>query len=349
MPFCARKQRSFPVSYGSFFLTFTDAVRSLFNAIALPPHSTMLLPGFYCPETMSFFESFGRIIFYRINDDLTVNEESYRSQRSTHNPAIIVHYAFFGFPEKLARELPATSAKLIIDDGAHCLLPPKNPPAAHTVYIDSTRKRTTLLGSHLIGAPKPLKGSFINWYSIRCSLLHAWYALLGCASVVSSSKMLYSLFESAFEAFDGNLGTGKNPTRGSIFSYWLWNHLDFKKLSRHAAALWQTYHEELSSLPKKFIRCPSPASNEEAAYVPIILADEIRDALIAFLEKRSVYLYPLWDCPERTEAEINKPLYHSLCVLPLTWLTTQHDIRLFGRVCREFFTAYEKKNSRLTE
>lgn len=349
MPLCVRKQQSFPVSYGSFFLTFTDAVRSLFNARALPLHSTILLPGFYCPETMSFFESFGRVIFYRINDDLTVNEESYRGQCIAHNPAVIVHYAFFGFPKKLAQECPETSARLIIDDGAHCLLPPKNPPAKHIVYIDSIRKRTTFLGSHVIGAPKPLEGSLVNWYSIRCTLLHAWYAFLGSVSVVSSSKMLYSLFESAFEAFDGILGTGKTPTRGNIFSYWLWNHLDFKKLSRHTTLLRQTYHEELSTLPKKFLRCPSPSSDEEAAYVPVILADEIREALIAFLEKRSVHLYPLWDCPQRTEAEINKNLYHSLCVLPLTWLTTQHDIRLFGRVCREFFTAYEKKNSRLTE
>ncbi|MBI4253145.1 hypothetical protein HY623_03155 [Candidatus Uhrbacteria bacterium] len=349
MPLCLRKQQSLPVSYRSFFLTFTDAVRSLFRTISLPPGAVILLPGFYCQETMSFFESFGKIVFYRINDDLTVNEESYRSQCAAHDPVVVVHYAFFGFPETLAREHSETSARLIIDDGAHRLLPPSSPPPPHTVYIDSARKRTTFLGSHVIGAEKSLEGSLVNWYGVRCTLLHIWYALLGCLSHFSTSKKIYSLFESAFEAFDGALGTGKNPTRGNILSYWLWNHLDFKKISCHTATLWQAYDEELSLLPKKFIYCPAQPSDRDTAYVPILLADEIREALIAFLENRSVHIYPLWDCPKRTDAEINKNLYHSLCALPLTWLTRQQDIRFFGRMCREFFTAYEeKKDSRFS-
>lgn len=330
LPYTFRTQNLLPTKLDNFFLSFTDAVRSLYRDFDIQKNDTVLLPAFYCPDTIAFFSSLSRPVFYRLCDDLSVDEESYCRQLQAHRPRIIVQYAFFGFPEKLRVETKEDSDDtLIIIDGAHLL--PKTPLSLprNYFYIDSIRKRTNILGAHLVNPSyKPKAIQRLSWYALRCSFFHALYAVFGLAAYVCDSENMYGLAGEYFEKLDDLIGTSKKPTGGGPLSYWVWEHINFRKIKKHTEHLKKIYEKELSKISDQRIHLYTSSEDElsDSGYMPLFVDPRLIDRCIDFLDQKKVSVYKLWEPPSIDAPEINPILYRSLIALPLTWLTSENDV-----------------------
>ncbi len=297
---------------------------------------------------MEAFASYGRVVFYHTKNDLTVDEDSYLEAVRTDAPDIVVHYGFFGFPVKnekirsLLRSLPGT---LVIEDCAHKILLKEDIDFIHYnhVYIDSIRKQTSLLGSHLIGQPADLDGSSfqkMNAYKFRCAPLWAIREGAIIAAGVFQAEWLYNMSERYFELLDNAIGTDKNATLGGTFASMLWNHIDFKKMIEHKKDLIQIYTSGFADVRQEEFQVPS-VPNENVTYFPCLVSPEVRDGLIEYLEKKNIWMGSLWESPRHSGSNLNTYLLERVIVLPLTWRTSRRDaIRICGAV-KDFFMLKE--------
>ena len=331
-----------------FFLSFADAFRGLMEKNT-KEIKKILVPDFYCPETLNVYKTYGNVVFYKTNQDLAVNIDAYIEAVHAHAPDVIIHYGFLGFPlqndaiRSLLRKFPET---IIIEDFAHKILCEKNIDFAHPnhVYIDSVRKQTSLLGSHLICPRENIEAaSFpkVNLYKLRCMLLRVIQEGVSTAAKLLQSGYLYQKSEPCFNSLDDLIGTNHKATRGGTLAKLLWDHLDFEKIAAHKKTLIHTYVSRLARIEHECFQVPS-IPHENITYFPCIVSPTVRDKLIEYLEKKNIWIGSLWELPQYPESELNKYLFERVVVLPLTWKTSCEDA---VRVCEEirmFFKKFEK-------
>ena len=327
-----------PKTRALFFLSFADSFRGLMekNTKSI---KNILVPDFYCPETLNVYKTYGNLVFYKINKDLTVDVDAYIEAVQTHAPDIIVHYAFLGFPlrndriRSLLKKLPET---VLIEDCAHKILSEKDIEFVHSkhIYIDSVRKQTSLLGSHLI-CPRENFGtaSFqkINFYKLRCMFLRAMQEGANIAAALLQSKYLFEKSDARFDALDDAIGTNRKATLGGALSKFFWDHVDLEKVIAHKKVLIDAYLSGLAYLENEYFKA-LPVSHENIPYFPCIVSPAVQDKLIEHLEKKNIWIGSLWDFPEHPRLELNKYLLERVVVLPLTWRTSREDA---VRVCEE--------------
>ncbi len=329
-----------------FFFCFVDAVRYLFcvHGIDKSKNYKILLPDFYCPETTSFFASFGELIFYKTNDDLTIDKSSYFLQIEKNKPEVIINYSFVGFSldsaERCMLKILAGQA-LIIDDCAHKIINVDRVAAItdNHYYVDSIRKHSPFFGSHIFGrqietAPKAER---INLYKLKCLFLSFFRNFFSLPAYLFRSTLFYRWSENLFDLLDNIVGEHKRPTFGGFFSVRLYNLIDSNKLIEHRRCLVKEYINCLGGLSSSLIKIPDGVKihNVEVNYFPIFVDSGIQEKLIKYLADRKIFICKLWDIGNNP-FNLNAKIYNRMLILPLEWLINSKDVARIFELIKDF-------------
>ena len=318
----------------SFFLSFADAFRGLMRSQNKKIDS-ILVPDFYCPETLDVYIKYGNLVYYHVRDDLTIDEENYLEAVRVHKPDMIVHYGFFGFPANNIeiRNLLASSPETLgIEDCEHKILLPEDVAFIHRnhIYLDSIRKQTSLLGSHVVAQSKIRSDGGWSRYRWQCAILRLKHETATIAAALFRSEYFYSKTEEYFERFNAVIGISEYATSGGVFAEVIWEHLDLKRMIQHKKDLIHRYVSTLSGLRNEFFHVPA-ISNENITYFPCLVSKKVQTKFISYLEDRGIWTGTLWELPDDSQYKINRRLLEEIIVLPLTWTMSVEDA---GEICQ---------------
>ena len=321
-----------------FFLSFADAWRGIIKRVDIKVRK-ILVPDFYCPETLAMYKNYGTLLFYKTNQDLTIDIPSYLMAVKSYRPDVIINYGYISSPLQdknvrlLLGKLPET---IVIEDCAHRIVLKDDLVFVHSnhFYIDSIRTQTGILGSHLVDQSQLLKKehfSRMNSYKIKSTWLKFLQEAINLSTYLVQSRKLYGKSEIYFEKLDNLIGTYEEPTLGSVLSGNIWNHLDLTKLMAHKQKLASVYLKRLTGIKQENFYVP-PLAERNLSYFPCLVYGANNERLVEYLATRNIWIGSLWDLPSRQIAGLNNDLYRSVLVLPLTWKTTVNDVML---VCQE--------------
>lgn len=326
-----------------FFLSFADAWQQIMKRLS-PMNSTILVPNFYCPDTLALYGKYGTLVFYETNKDLTINIQSYIEAVRLYKPGIIINYGYLSSPlcDVQARQiLKASPDIIVIEDCAHRILTKEDIKFVHKnhLYIDSIRKQTGMLGSHVVDQSRFLKKekiSKVNQYKIKVTGIKLLQEVINLITYWTQSRRLYLISDAVFEALDGTIGSYTKPTLGSEVFHTLWNHLDLEKLIDCKTQLARIYLEKLSLVQHKNFYVP-PLASKNLSYFPCLVYGEDNERLVEYLAARNIWIGSLWELPVKPIKGLNKSLYESVLVLPLTWKTKIEDALRVSREIEKYF------------
>ena len=326
-----------------FFLSFADAWQQIMKHLS-PINSTILVPNFYCPDTLALYGKYGTLVFYKTNNDLTINIQSYTEAVRLYSPGMIINYGYISSPvcdDRVRQILKASPDIIVIEDCAHRLLTKEDVIFVHQnhFYIDSIRKQTGMLGSHVMDRSQCLKKekiSRINTYKIKVTGMKFLQELINLMTYWTQSRRLHLISDAVFEALDGMIGSDAKPTSGNTVFHSLWNHLDLVKLIDYKKQLARGYLEKLKLVQHKNFYVP-PLADRNLSYFPCLVYGEDNERLVEYLAARNISIGSLWDLPVKPMEGLNKSLYESVLVLPLTWKTKIEDVARVGSEIEKFF------------
>ena len=334
-----------------FFLSFADALLCILKEYQIAGQKEyVLLPTFYCPDTIEFFRKYLKIIFYKINNDFTVDKNHYFKQIKDYKPRIIVNYNFLGVAfaadEKSQLINLINDSTIIIEDCAHRILLDSEISFINKnhFYLDSIRKYSPFLGCHLINnnfSYSSRNVAKVNWYKIKFHSLQLIKGGLDFFSYLFNLKPL--LREKIFFLMDDLIGTHHKSTLGCSLSFYLYNFLNLKKIKKHHQQLALCYNDNFNQLKTPLIKTITHdlIIRGELCYYPLVVFPEIQPDLIRYLWQKNIYGERLWDPADLTDQEIDKDFYESFIILPLNYLVKEKDAL---RVCQEIKNFFDKND-----
>ncbi|MDE2589907.1 MAG: hypothetical protein KGL95_09625, partial [Patescibacteria group bacterium] len=238
------------VEKNNFFLSFSDSLKYLLNESGIKKSDTLLLPDFYCPETSQEISKYAKLVFYEIKPNLSVDKTSYFAQIRKYKPRVIINYNFTGFTlTKQEKEILKKLSwnPILIDDCAHRILEAKEISflTRNHFYIDSIRKYSPFLGSHLIHPKlKPKNVKSISFYKIKIIALQTLLQVLGHIAIYCNSRFFDNLGEHFFNIQDSIVGFSPIATSGDSLSYQLWKKLDLTQIKARKKELALVYFQQ---------------------------------------------------------------------------------------------------------
>lgn len=342
-----------PFVFNSFFLSFGDALLSLINHFGLTTKSIALLPNFYCPETAEAIGKKLKVVFYKINSDFSLNIESYFEQIIKYSPDLIINYSFTGFSlnqeEKEKLKSIVKENTIIIDDFAHQFLESNfNKIHPRHLALDSIRKHSPFLGSHLVGIDlknEKVTGQFVNFYKIKSIILQWQRNFFDLLCVLTQAEFFNNLSDKVFLLQDEIIGNNPKPTKGCPISYFLYQTVDWAKIWEHKKKLQILFSQELNALNLNDIKALPINIAEKATinYLPIFVEKSKKEALLDYLNEKNIFVDILWETKPEDPAELRtQALYESFIIYPLTWLIKEKDIANLVKNLKDFSSNNEK-------
>lgn len=338
------------IKINNFFISFSDALVCILSHYKISgKKEIILMPNFYCLETLNFISKYLKVIFYKVNDDFSIDKNSYFQQISKHKPRIILNYSFLGFslsPEEKERLAKLCNKKtILIDDCAHKILSASeiSPINENHFYIDSIRKHCSLLGSHLINRHfhYSLRNvELINWYKIKCELIYLTYETLIFFIYIFNSTKIYLIAEKVFTKF--NLFIGEPPNKATLGgpSFYFYNFIDFKKIIKHNKSIVLEFHKCFSKIKNKNIKILPKETLELSSitnYYPVFVEEKIQSSFMEYLSKNKIFPWRLWDLIDTPYlSELNIKLYTSFIVFPIHWQISNKDVEYIYNEVNKF-------------
>jgi len=319
-------------------MSFEDSLKYLFDCYGIAGQKEYCLaPDFYCPSTLAFLEKYLKLAFYKTNPDFSTDKNSYFKQFEKYRPKVTINYSFTGFKLNPREEKEFASLKkesdIIIYDYAHRILDPSAAPAGANIFsIDSIRKHSPFLGSHIIGGNlSPVQNSYLkttNFYKLKCHILQAAKECLDLSALIFSSRRLYLLGDRIFLLLDDLIGGGGGPIKGGFFSFFLYNIISAPATRECRKNLALLYNRHFST-----IQCPliNTLSDDEIKageinYYPLFVADKIQQNLLDHLIAKNIFAEKLWELDDLHFQELNSDLYQSFIIFPLNHSIKENDI-----------------------
>lgn len=336
----------------NFFMSFSDSLKCVFKSYGLAEkNDTILMPNFYCPDTLKIIKKYLNVEFYEINDDFTLNKNNYFEQIEKHKPRVILNYTFLGFSlnEEEQKKLHSlcSESTIVIEDYAHRIIEKSSiiQTFKNHFYVDSVRKHCSLLGSHIFSNNFSYKRNTvgkINLYKIKCGLLQTSRNFLELTSLIFKSPKLYILSEKIFLLLDDIIGSkSPKPTLGSLYSYYMYDLLNIEKLKKHKKDIASHYNSKLKEIKNPIITILEDKliQSSELCYYPILVDKKHIDALLEYLSSHGIYADKLWDLNSLDFASYkhaNKKLFESLLILPLSWSVKKTDVDFISNIIIKF-------------
>lgn len=312
-----------------FLISFTDALRYLMRLFEIHKNDQILVPRFYCPETLAVLKKFGTLCFYEIDTNLQPIKESYFNAVKKYRPKVIINYSFTGFSlnlseQKLLAGLVQNSNTLIIEDCAHKIIKKEQIIFSYPYhcYIDSKRKYTSLLGSHLI-ANFPLIHvrvvSSLNTYVVKLVFLNLLKHVCDAIYLSTRLNFLEGFCDKLFDAIDSLVGSYSTPSYAPSFYSTIWEHIDLKAYEQKIQVLTKRYQEIFSRF-NQYVEVPSSVlkSDQALPYFPVIIKKEVRAELLSMVENLEISATQLWESEHMAELDQVHELYESVVIFPLT-------------------------------
>lgn len=334
-----------------FFLSFGDAILFLFKEKHVTTDDYILLPNFFCQATLAYLARYAKPIFYRINDDFTVDKASFFEQIKTYNPRLVIQHSLLGFSldnseKEILKSLCAPGTIIIEDFASRIVLLSSFEPINDAHYaIDSIRKHCSILGSHLLNYKGDVgKAKIFSCYKIRCHVYKFIQNLCYFFALVLGSKTLYQAGYSSFLKLDDIIGEPKEATRGSALSYWLYNFLDLDKIQSRYQTLLMEYNKRFRLLSNDLIKTvPDELLMKSglSTYYPLLVSPLIRDSLLKKLVGQGIFAHQLWEWDESSVFVpfLKKDLYDSLVVFPLSYVISKDDIENIYKAVQDFLVS----------
>ena len=337
-------------NFKNFFLTFSDALLCLFNELKVSPEKDIILmPNFYCPDTLKLINKHIKIEFYKINDDLSVNIDDYFEQIQKHHPRIILNYCFLGSflsdENKVQLKNLCSPSTVIIDDCAHSIISDDNLDFINEnhFYIDSCRKHSPFLGSHLVNAHfqySSKSADRFNFYKLKFEMVHFIEKTLDLLIYILPLKKFELWSQQLFLMGDAISCSPRKPARGSLLNYYLYDCLDLVKIKQHKKDLITYYSFKLGQI-ETTVKTISKylIQNATPEYYPLFILAEAFKAFNNHLEAHGIPSADLWeweDLETEFKDKMNIYLYKSIVVFPLTWKVKKADIDTIFNVIQKF-------------
>jgi len=353
-PLC-RKNKNPLFKRDDFFLSFGDSLSFLIDYYGIQDKKEIaLVPDFYCPDTLVFISRHFQIVFYKTNSDFTIDKGSYFKEIKEKKPKLIINYSFLGFfliedEKKRLIDLIGNDS-IIIEDYAHRIIDftDRKPFNNNHFVIDSVRKHSPFLGSHLIGGGviKNNKAQKINFYKIKCHLFQISKGLLMTVAHFLNWPWLFKQSEKLFFMQNEIIGNSPRSTLGIFLSFYLYNLLDLKKLKEHRRKIALAYSDGFKNFSSPYIRIldDNLIKNSELSHYPLFVDQSIQEELLIYLEKKNIYADRLWDVDDLFKSQINSEFYQSFIILPLTWLVKEDDASFIAKQVSNFMEErYDEK------
>lgn len=339
-PLCFTGNKVLPTkSRRKFFLSFGDAIICVFKQYACSPDKDIvLMPNYFCTETLDVISRFLKIVFYKINDDFSINKEDYFEKIKQHKPRVIWNYEFLGRPfTELDRERLkslCTNETIIIEDAAHFHLYQEEilPINKHHFYIDSIRKHSPFLGSHLINENfDPQENNTENWnfYKLRACFYRIIQNILDFFYYISNSKLFLNWGTKLFLKLNDNIGNYAKSTLGEFISYYGYGMLDLRKIKKHNKNLAMSYSNIFRKLNTPLIKILPDNEIEKSrltSYYPLFVDKSIIESIEKYFSKHNINANRMWEI-ESFYIGLNEKMYDSFIVFPMHWLIKEKDIQ----------------------
>lgn len=335
----------------TFFLSFSDAFRRLAEHAPEMRKEIILIPNFYCPATINLMKGMmAKTVFYKINDDLSVNKESYFKQISKHKPGVIINYSFLGFTltknEQKRLKTICPKKTFVIEDCAHRILREKDIAyvCKNHIYIDSIRKHCSLLGANMYAKNLPTlnrRAQKINAYKFKNQYFQTIKNFFDLLTHISGSEKFHSASQRWFLKGDELIGTHAKPTLGGAISRMMYERLDKNKIKQHLYSLTAYYTDQFKKLnsPHISIIPEEKIKSAELCYYPLLISQKIQKNVLEYLKKHGIVAEKLWDmdtADKEVQDMLNKNLFDSLVILPLTWMIREKHIQFIAKKLHEY-------------
>ncbi len=329
----------------TFFLSFTDALICIFKEYGFTKDDVILVPDFYCPVTIETISAHMKVVSYPVNYDLQHDSASYIQTIKNLHPKVILNYTLGEF--SLSKEEKALLASLpddtvIIDDFAHRILTDSQiqPLTKNHFYIDSIRKYSPFLGSHVVNELFSFnKGDTVgqSFHRFQIQLLQFMMDLINIVALTFSVTRLSDLSIKLYEKQDEILSDIRKPSIGGWLSYYMWNYLDLEKIKAHRSNLVKTFIKYMAGMePHISIPHMHESYYGEMIFFPLLIRSDLRSGLIDYLGSRGIYSEQLWFFREDLEVKLNKQLFDTFFILPLTTHMSVDDVKIICALTKQF-------------
>lgn len=301
----------------------------------------MLLPSFYCEDTVNYFRRFAEVRFYNMDwCNLDADNSSFTDLVRTLKPKVVVIYNVFGKESVLLtdtswlRILPNDS--IIISDCAHSLLPLHDltPLTQNHFFIDSPRKCTPFMFSHCVYPDENYKRSYkakkVSWYSVITRILFGTKQWLAALHLKLRVRVLADWSEKIFMIHNGIIGLSNISHAAWFFDPIGFAHIDFDEIVNARIKLWHAYKEEFLRFPLSRVRTYqlSPQQIGQMSFFPIRVPRDSAQELICSCVKLDVQAERLWNLDRisgLSESECQSGM--EIVVLPFTPNMSVKDAR----------------------
>jgi hypothetical protein len=293
---------------------------------------TILLPSFYCEDTVEFCRRFAEVAFYRMDwTKLETDKDSFIDALKQHQPKFVVIYNVFGKDSFLHEDvswlpyLPKDS--VIISDCAHSLMPLHflHPLTSRHFFIDSARKCTPFMFSQCVCPNNEYKStgniSYINMYTIRARLLFQFKQILASLHFATGLGFLANWSEAVFMIHNSIIGLENNSHAAYRYDIIGYAHIDFNKVADSRYRLWTAYISEFSKDQSPLFDFFKLTTSQikQMCYFPLRVNRKYIPDLIEYCLTMDVMVDRLWDL-EKTVGLPKEELKQGMeiIVLPLT-------------------------------
>lgn len=334
------------------FLSFGDAFDYLVSHFRLKG-GKMLIPMFYCEDMVEKYKKIFDVEFYRVNrDEFAEDYPNFVKKIDEVSPDIILIYNFFGKHSTLYKNngwlKHINPNTIIISDIAHNLLydQPIRFLGRNHFFIDSSRKCTSLMVSHLVTpidfCLKSERISTINAYKIKTRVLFAVKNTLYWFSYFFNSLKLAEWANRVFLHHNAIIGYPPQPTLAYRWDAFLFRHLKYKKIHAKREKNHDVYKEELRRHALPEIQLPR-IPEDEVKYMnffPIIVPYRHAEKLVKFMHEHRVIIDRLWDFSKTKELDREfKEWGNSFMLLPYTNLTSTGEAKEVCARLHQYFTS----------
>ena len=346
-------RRRIPAAYaltGSHaFLSFQDAMHYLIRELDWAG-KTLLLPAFYCEATVADYRKHGlKVVFCEIDrQTLDVDVDSFRQMLRDTRPDLVLLYHFFGKQSRLYTErswLDELKAEAwLITDCAHAHMEHHSLErlSPRHIYLDSTRKTSTCMMSHMLLPPgMSLQQQGVSrwaWFRFSIRLLFAIKTI--CLRLASfwNWRWAASLGDTLYGWHDDMIGSRVQAFAGFAWDRWWYAHMDIPAIGKYRVRVWQWYLNEFADLAGAGhvqIFDMDAAERSRCCFFFVKLNCVDQDALLDKLHEAGYWVEVLWrfQLLDGVPAEF-RDWASTVVVLPLTINTRQEHIRAMAAIFR---------------
>jgi hypothetical protein len=338
----------------SSFLSFQDAFNYLVKAYHLSGKK-ILLPAFYCHATISEMKKSGIEPVFVASDPalFDVDVADFKKKLSEEKPDIIVIYNFFGknsvlYDRHHEWEGLAPPDAIIISDFAHTLIPLHKIPfyTDRHFYIDSTRKSTPTMMSHLVAPPRTMidaslisKNVFIPAYLRLLFFIKGIFLRL---SLFFDSRLLAQIAMKLFILHDNRIGAYKEAHAGFKIDAWLYKHIDFEKIKSHRKSLHAAYRKNFSIFADQghigLFDIPAAEHGNLCFFFAQVKRIEKFEALVKAFDRAGFWVDRMWDFDAIEDMSDGDKLWgKSIICFPYTVNAQEKDIEKMALCMHRFF------------